>query len=79
MSREHNAKSLIKTVKRKTRKLYSTEEKIRVVIEGIRGEYTISELCRKEGITEGSVASNVRKNQIFYINNKKDVQRSLFS
>lgn len=54
MSREHNAKSLIKTVKRKTRKLYSTEEKIRVVIEGIRGEYTISELCRKEGITEST-------------------------
>lgn len=54
MSREQNAKSLIKTVKRKTRKLYSTEEKIRIVIEGIRGEYTIAELCRKEGITDGT-------------------------
>ena len=54
MNREHNAKSLIKTVKRKTRKLYSTEEKIRIVIEGIRGEYTIAELCRKEGITDGT-------------------------
>lgn len=54
MRREQNAKSLIKTVKRKTRKLYSTEEKIRIVMEGIRGEYTISELCRKEGITEST-------------------------
>ncbi|MCF7567272.1 transposase [Sabulilitoribacter arenilitoris] len=54
MNREHNAKSLIKTVKRKTRKLYSTEEKIRIVIEGIRGEYTIAELCRKEGITDST-------------------------
>lgn len=54
MRREQNAKSLIKTVKRKTRKLYSTEEKIRVVIEGIRGEYTVAELCRKEGITEST-------------------------
>jgi len=54
MRREQNAKSLIKTVKRKTRKLYGTEEKIRIVIEGIRGEYTVAELCRKEGITEST-------------------------
>lgn len=54
MRTEQNAKSLIKTVKRKTRKLYSTEEKIRIVIEGIRGEYTIAELCRKEGITDST-------------------------
>lgn len=54
MRREQNAKSLIKTVKRKTRKLYGTEEKIRIVIEGIRGEYTVAKLCRKEGITEST-------------------------
>lgn len=54
MNRNQSAKSLIKTVKRKTRKLYSTEEKIRIVIEGIRGEYTIAELCRKEGITDST-------------------------
>ena len=54
MNRNQYAKSLIKTVKRKTRKLYSTEEKIRIVIEGIRGEYTIAELCRKEGITDST-------------------------
>ena len=54
MRQQQTAKSLIKTVKVKTRKLYSTEEKIRVVIEGIRGEYTIAELCRKEGITDST-------------------------
>jgi len=54
MSKQQNTKSLLKTVKRKTRKLYSTEEKIRVVIEGLRGEYTIAELCRKEGITDST-------------------------
>ncbi len=54
MSKTQRAKSLINTVKRKTRKLYSTEEKIRIVIEGIRGEYSIAELCRKEDITEST-------------------------
>jgi len=54
MSKQQNTRSLLKTVKRKTRKLYSTEEKIRVVIEGLRGEFTIAELCRKEGITDST-------------------------
>ena len=54
MSNQQNTRSLLKTVKRKTRKLYSTEEKIRVVIEGLRGEFTIAELCRKEGITDST-------------------------
>ena len=35
------------------RKHYSAEEKIRIVLDGLRGESSIAELCRREGITEG--------------------------
>ena len=37
-------------IRRATRKKYSAEEKIRIVLEGLRGEIPISELCRREGI-----------------------------
>ena len=37
---------------RQTRKKYSAEEKIRIVIAGLRGEHSIAELCRREGIAE---------------------------
>ncbi len=50
MARKQTASSLISELKRKTRKAYSSEEKIRIVIEGIRGELSIAELCRREGI-----------------------------
>ncbi len=50
MARKKTASSLISELKRKTRKAYSSEEKIRIVIEGIRGELSIAELCRREGI-----------------------------
>ncbi len=36
-----------------TRKQYSAEEKIRIVLEGLRGEQSIAELCRREGIAQG--------------------------
>ena len=48
-----NRKSVEKTVRdirRRTRKKYSAEEKIRIVLEGLRGEESIAELCRKEGL-----------------------------
>ena len=50
MGKKRNASSLISELKRKTHKAYNSEEKIRIVIEGIRGELSIAELCRKEGI-----------------------------
>lgn len=43
----------IKDIKRKTRKQYSAEDKIRIVLDGLRGEDSIAELCRKEGISQG--------------------------
>ena len=53
MSRKKSASSLISELKRKTRRAYGSEEKIRIIIDGIRGETTIAELCRKEGISQG--------------------------
>ncbi len=41
-----------KDIRRATRKQYSAEEKIRIVLEGLRGEYSIAELCRREGIAQ---------------------------
>jgi transposase len=41
-----------KTVRRATRRHHSAEEKIRIVLEGLRGEDSIAELCRKEGINQ---------------------------
>ena len=42
-----------KDIKRKTRKQYSAEEKIRIVLDGLRGEESVAELCRREGISQG--------------------------
>jgi len=47
-----SAESTVRTIRRQTRKKYSAEDKIRIVIEGLRGESTIAELCRKEGISQ---------------------------
>ncbi len=44
------AEQVVKDIRRATRKQYSAEEKIRIVLEGLRGEDSISELCRREGI-----------------------------
>ena len=44
---------IVKDIKRATRKQYSAEEKIRIVLDGLRGEDSIAELCRREGISQG--------------------------
>jgi transposase len=44
------AEQVLKDIRRATRKHYSAEEKIRIVLEGLRGEDSIAELCRREGI-----------------------------
>ena len=46
------ADKLIKNLRRKTRQNYSAEEKIRIVLAGLRGEESISVMCRREGIVE---------------------------
>ena len=44
---------IVKNIRRATRKRHSSEEKIRIVLDGLRGESSIAELCRREGIAEG--------------------------
>ncbi len=46
------AERVVKDIRRKTRRQFSAEEKIRIVLEGLRGDDSIAELCRKEGIAQ---------------------------
>jgi transposase len=46
------AEQVLKDIKRRTRKLHGAEEKIRIVLEGLRGEDSIAELCRREGFNQ---------------------------
>src|SRR6195256_103003 len=46
------AEKRVRDIRRATRRQYSAEEKIRIVIAGLRGEDSIAELCRKEGINQ---------------------------
>ena len=52
MGQKASAEETIKTIRRQTRRQHSAEEKIRIVLEGLRGEETIAELCRREGIAQ---------------------------
>jgi len=49
---KESADKLVKNIRRKTRQTYSAEEKIRIVLAGLRGEESIASLCRREGIAE---------------------------
>ena len=51
-TRHETAEQHVKSIRRATRKQYSAEEKSRVVLEGLRGEQSIAELCRREGIVQ---------------------------
>jgi transposase len=51
--RQSSSEQVIKDIKRNTRKQYGAEEKIRIVLDGLRGEDSIAELCRREGIAQG--------------------------
>jgi transposase len=46
------AEKVVKDIRRATRRQFSAEEKIRIVLEGLRGEERIAELCRREGIVQ---------------------------
>jgi transposase len=46
------AEAVIKDIRRAARRQFSAEEKIRIVLEGLRGEQSIAELCRREGIVQ---------------------------
>ena len=50
MSSQNDPESKVREIRRKTRRKFSAEEKIRIVLEGLRGEDSIAELCRRDGI-----------------------------
>ena len=52
MSEKQTAEQHVKAIRRATRKQYSAAEKIRIVLEGLRGEQSIAELCRREQIAQ---------------------------
>ena len=52
MTTKDTAEQAVRDIRRKTREQYSAEEKIRIVLEGLRGEESIAALCRREGIAE---------------------------
>ena len=47
---KQSPESVVREIRRQTRRKFSAEEKIRIVLEGLKGEVSISELCRREGI-----------------------------
>ncbi len=50
--RPGNAEKTVRAIHRATRRKFSVEEKIRIVLDGLRGEETVAELCRKKGINQ---------------------------
>jgi transposase len=48
--KKQSAEAAVRDIRRRTRRKFSPEEKIRIVLEGLRGEQSASELCRREGI-----------------------------
>lgn len=51
MAEKASPEARVREIRRKTRRRYSAEEKIRIVLEGLKGEESIAELCRREGIS----------------------------
>jgi transposase len=52
--KKSTVEATVKNIRRRTRKKYSSEEKIRIVLEGLRGDLSVAELCRREGINQNS-------------------------
>ena len=52
MSEKESTEKKMRNIRRQNRKKYSAEEKIRIVLEGLRGDESIAELCRREGLSQ---------------------------
>ena len=63
MSRKEPAEKAVRDIRRKTLRRFSAEEKIRIVIEGLRGEESIASLCRREGIARTSTTGGARSSK----------------
>jgi len=52
MTPKGSSEKTVREIKRRTRRKYSAEEKIRIILDGLRGEDSIAEICRREGINQ---------------------------
>ena len=50
MNQKKNPEKVVREITRKTRRKFTAEEKIRIILEGLRGEESIAVICRREGI-----------------------------
>ncbi len=66
------ARDIVKEICRATRRKFSAEEKIRIVLEGLRGEISVSELCRREGIA----MCQLRSGRLVLVVNDREVART---
>ncbi len=48
--KRQSSEAAVREIRRRTRRKFSPEEKIRIVLDGLRGEQSVAELCRREGI-----------------------------
>ena len=55
-----NTEKTVKDIRRNTRRKFSTEEKIRIVLDGLRGESSIAELCRRRASTPTCITAGAR-------------------
>ena len=53
-SQQRTSESLLKDIRRNTKRIFTSEQKVLIVMEGIRGEQSIAELCRKYGISDST-------------------------
>ena len=53
-SQHGSSKSLLKDIRSNTKRIFTSEQKVLIVMEGIRGEHSIAELCRKYGISDST-------------------------
>ena len=51
---QSSSESLLKDIRRNTKRIFTSEQKVLIVMEGIRGEHSIAELCRKYGISDST-------------------------
>ena len=53
-SQQRTSESLLKDIRRNTKRIFTSEQKVLIVMEGIRGEHSIAEFCRKYGISDST-------------------------
>ena len=58
--KKQSTESAVREIRRRTRRKFAPEEKVRIALEGLRGEQSISELCRREGIAANLVRRHTR-------------------